>query len=149
MRVDDVLRGKDAPVGTVRMDELVAVALRLLTAEDSGALVVTDPRRTEGGRLAGMLSEREVVRALADRGVGALTLPVSAVMRCRPVCCRRGDPVRRVLLMMEEHEVRHVPVLDGGMLVGVVGLHDLARLADAPTRGRAAELWDFPVAAHQ
>lgn len=127
----------------MRLDETVATALRLLLAEGSGALVVKDACSARGDTLVGVLSEREVVRGLAERGAGVLEQPVTVLMRRDPVCCQPGDPLHRVLRLMDEHAVRHVPVLDGTTLVGIVDGRDLAQ-AEAYTE----ESWGFPVAAH-
>lgn len=144
MRVGDILRGKGTRIGTVRVNETVETALRLLRAEDTDGLVVKDVCRTEGNTVVGVLSEHEVVRGLSERGPSVLAQPVTALMRRDPVSCHPGDPVRRVLELMDEHAVRHVPVLDGATLVGVISVRDLIRFQRAQ-----AEAWDFPVAAHQ
>ena len=134
MRVEDILRRKGTRIGTVRINETVETALRLLKAENTGALVVKDVCRTEGNTVVGVISERDIVRSLTDRGPGILSLPVTAVMSNHPVCCAPGDSVRRVLQLMDEHTVRHIPVLDGASLVGVVSVRDLikAQLEAAP-----------------
>ena len=148
MRVGDILRRKGARIGTVRLSETVAAALRLLLAEDSGALVVKDVRRTEDGTLVSVLSEREVVCGPAERGMGVLEQPVTVLMRRDPVCCRLGDSPHLVLLLMDEQAVRHVPVLDGATLVGIVDGRGLVEAQVAEAEAYAEESWDFPVAAH-
>ncbi|MDQ2104636.1 CBS domain-containing protein [Azospirillum isscasi] len=149
MRVEDILRRKGTRIGTVRINETVETALRLLKAENTGALVVKDVCRTEGNTVVGVISERDIVRGLTDRGPGILALPVTAVMSNHPVCCAPGDSVRRVLQLMDEHTVRHIPVLDGASLVGVVSVRDLikAQLEAAPPDADPGEAVNYPVAA--
>ena len=151
MRVDYILRGKGPRIGTVRVNETVEVALRLLKAEDTDGLVVKDVCRTEGNTVVGVLSDHDVVRALTERGAGVLAQPVTALMRRDPVFCRPGDPLHRVLELMDEHKIRHVPVLDGASLVGLITVADLIRsqIAQMAAGGPADRRWDFPVAAHQ
>ena len=149
MRVEDILRRKGTRIGTVRINETVETALRLLKAENTGALVVKDVCRTEGNTVVGVISERDIVRGLTDRGPGILSLPVTAVMSNHPVCCAPGDSVRRVLQLMDEHTIRHIPVLDGASLVGVVSVRDLikAQLDAAPPDAEPGGVASYPVAA--
>ncbi|MBK3775768.1 CBS domain-containing protein [Azospirillum sp. YIM DDC1] len=151
MRVEDILRRKGTRIGTVRINETVETALRLLKAENTGALVVKDVCRTEGNTVVGVISERDIVRGLTDRGPGILSLPVTSVMSNHPVCCTPGDSVRHVLQLMDEHTVRHIPVLDGASLVGVVSVRDLikAQLDAAPPDAEPGEIVNYPVAAAQ
>jgi len=149
MRVEDILRKKGTRIGMVRVNETVDTALRLMKTENTGALVVKDVCRTEGNTVVGVISERDVARGLVDRGPDILKLPVSALMTRDPFCCHPSDSVRRVLSLMDEHGIRHVPVLDGATLVGVVSVRDLIRrqLEDLPVP--AGDTWDYPVAANQ
>ncbi|ALG73468.1 histidine kinase [Azospirillum thiophilum] len=162
MKVEDILRKKGTRIGMVRVNETVATALRLMKAENTGALVVKDVCRTEGNTVVGVVSERDVVRALVDRGAAILEQPVSALMTRDPYCCSPSDPVRHVLSLMDEHGIRHVPVLEGATLVGVVSVRDLIRrqleemtaaapvpAAVAAADSAAADSWDYPVVANQ
>ncbi len=146
MKVEDILRKKGTRIGMVRVNETVETGLRLMKAENTGALVVKDVCRTEGNTVVGVLSERDVCRALVDRGPAILKQPVSALMTRDPICCHPSDPVQHVLQLMDEHGIRHVPVLEGTTLVGVVSVRDLIRrqLESAP-----GESWSYPVAANQ
>ena len=151
MRVEDILRRKGTRIGMVRINETVETALRLLKAENTGALVVKDVCRTEGNTVVGIISERDIVRGLTDRGPLVLTQPVTALMRRDLVSCAPTDSVRRVLQLMDEHTIRHVPVLDGSALIGVVSVRDIikAQLELAPRDDAGDEAWTYPVAANQ
>ena len=126
MKVEEILRKKKEPrIITIRMNETVEVAIRLLRRENIGALIVKDVVRTEGNTVVGMFSERDVVRALADRGPAALKMRVADLMSRTIVSCSPQDELSRVLELMERHHIRHLPVLDGIAPVGVVSVRDI------------------------
>ena len=122
MRVADILKSKGARVPSVRMHETVEVAARILDQEDLEALVVKDVCGTEGDVVLGMVSGRDIQRALADQGPGVLKKPVSAFLPGRLVCCCPEDSVQHVRDLLEQHHMRHLPVFDGHALVGVLGM---------------------------
>lgn len=124
MYVSEVLRrkpGSPAPV-TVSRDATVNAALDLLAEHGIGALVVSD----DGSSVAGMVSERDVVRRLQSDGVEVLARPVSAIMTAKVLTCRPDDDLDRLAVMMTEHHIRHVPVVDGELL-GVVSIGDVVK----------------------
>jgi CBS domain-containing protein len=125
MLIDTVLRTRQPRIVTVRMTDTVLSAARRLRAEDVGVLVVKDTCATEGDAVLGVISERHVLQAIVDRGMAALTLPVSMLMSRIMVRCQLHDTVVRALALMHEHDVRHLPVLHDDALVGVVSMRDL------------------------
>lgn len=128
MRVEDILRSKESRVVTVRSGSTIEEAIRLMKSENISSLVVKDVCRTEGNALAGVISERDIVYALLDRGPAVLRLPVSTLMTRGPVTCTPKDGLHDVLQLMDRHHVRHLPVLDDGTLVGVISARDVTRL---------------------
>ena len=148
MKVEEILRRKGTRINMVRINETVETALTLMRRENIGALVVKDVCRTEGNTVVGVISERDVVRGLVDRGPAVLALPVSELMSRNPIICRPSDTLRHVLALMDEHAIRHVPVLDEGTLVGVVSVRDLIKNrllafeAEPAIAGTAGERWD-------
>lgn len=120
MKISDILRHKGSSVVTVAPSESVRTVLRLLAEHNVGALVVADD-----DRVAGIISERDIVRWLDDRGEGIVDLPASELMTSGVVTCTRDDDVNRVAADMTELRVRHVPVVDGGRLVGIVTIGDV------------------------
>jgi CBS domain-containing protein len=127
--VDDILREKKSTrIVTVRLRETVATAVALMTRENVSALVVKDVCRTEGNVVVGIFSERDVARALATHGAAALNMPVSSSLD-RPLAqCALRDTVDHVLRLMDEHQVRLLPVLeDNHALAGVVSISDVIR----------------------
>ena len=144
MRVGDILNRKSTRIATVRMNETVGTAARLLRQENVSALVVKDVCRTEGNVAVGMFSERDVVRAVAEHGPAALSLKVSALISVQKlVSCQSADTIAHVRDLMAAHHIRHLPVIDDHTLVGVISMRDISGLPDA---GSAAFVASRPVA---
>ena len=140
MKVEQILRKKGTRIITIRMNETVEVAAGLLRKENIGALVVKDVCRTEGNTVVGMFSERDVVCALADHGPAVLKMRVADLMSRKVVSCRHSDELSDILELMARHQIRHLPVLDGVAMIGVVSIRDiLVEFAGAePHHGKAA-----------
>jgi len=122
MKVSSVLTRKGAAVVTAGPDIAVRTAAHRLKLDNIGALVVVD-----GGRMVGLVGERDIVRALADHGEAALQLPVSVLMTRAPVTCRPDDKLAHVMALMTRHRTRHVPVLENGALCGVISIGDVVK----------------------
>ncbi len=139
MLIERIVREKGADVATIRGDALVAAAVAELRRWNVGALVVTD----ESGPLAGIISERDVVRAIASEGVAALDGPVSAIMSTDVVTCGRDATVEEVMRLMTERRVRHLPVVEGGALVGIVSIGDVVKNRLGELESEARSLVDY------
>jgi len=122
MLVSDILKSKGSAVISATPGDSVAEAARVLTERHIGALVVL-----EGERLAGILSERDIVRALARQGPGCLEGPVSALMTAKVVTCTLGHSIAEVMEMMTNSRIRHLPVVDKGRLAGMVSIGDVVK----------------------
>jgi len=125
MLVADLMKLKSARVPTIRMSETVEMAATLLNRERIGAVVVKDACGSEGDTILGIFSERDVVRAVAERGLAALKAPVSDLMSRNMISCTMDDTVDHVRALMDEHHVRHLPVLEEHQLVGVLSIRDV------------------------
>jgi CBS domain-containing protein len=101
----------------------LAAAVKLLAAHRIGALLI----RGAGGRLAGILSERDIVRALAEHGAGALALPVGQVMTREVETCGEDETVAGIMERMTAGKFRHMPVLSDGKLVGLISIGDVVK----------------------
>jgi CBS domain-containing protein len=123
MRISDILRVKGTRVVTVTPDSDVTSLLSTLAEHKIGAVVVS----ADGGRVDGIVSERDVVRALAARGAAVLTEPVAAIHTTQVRSVAPDAAVEDVERLMTEHRFRHVPVLDGGRLAGVVSIGDVVK----------------------
>ncbi|BBX87068.1 CBS domain-containing protein [Mycolicibacterium aubagnense] len=122
MRIADVLSNKGAAVATIAPTTTVSQLLASLAALNIGAMVVVGP---EG--LAGIVSERDVVRELHKRGGGLLGQPVSEIMTTVLATCTPRDTVDHLVVLMTQNRVRHVPVLDDGRLAGIVSIGDIVK----------------------
>ena len=122
MRIVDVLRNKGAAVVTVNANATVGELLAGLAENNIGAMVVMG---AEG--VAGIVSERDVVRQLHAHGASVLSRPVSKIMTTELATCTKSDSVDAVSMLMTENRVRHVPVLDGKNLIGIVSIGDVVK----------------------
>jgi CBS domain-containing protein len=122
MLVSQILRTKGDQVYTVGPAETVAGVAALLTQRKVGALVVL-----EADRVVGIVSERDVVRALAEAGVGALKHPVSDFMTPDVLYGEPGETVDSLLGRMTDRRIRHLPICKNERLLGIVSIGDLVK----------------------
>jgi CBS domain-containing protein len=124
MNVTAILSAKGANVVTIEPTATLAKAAARLAERHIGALVVTGP----DDRVIGILSERDVVFALAGRGAEALDMPLSEAMTRKVFTCRPGDTVLSIMEQMTGGKFRHVPVVEEGRLAGIVSIGDVVKL---------------------
>lgn len=122
MLIAELLRAKGSDVVTVRPGTSVSELLDRLARHNIGAVVVA-----EAGRVAGIVSERDVVRRLAEQGASLLDRPVSEIMTSAVITCKTSDTVDALTVLMTENRVRHVPVLAADALVGIVSIGDVVK----------------------
>ena len=139
MLINEILRSKGDLVFTVGPDDPVADAVALLHQRKVGALVVLDGQ----GRVAGIFSERDVVRCIAEEGAGGLAQPVGAVMTKAVVTARVEETVDSLLGRMTDRRIRHLPVCEGEKLVGMVSIGDLVKCKIAETVAEAQSLKQY------
>lgn len=123
MTVKAILSRKGTAVVTIAPAASLADAIKLLSSHRIGAVIVADPE----GRVIGVLSERDIVRALADRGAAALDLRVEQVMTRRVVTTVETDTVGEIMERMTAGKFRHIPVVEDDRLVGVVSIGDVVK----------------------
>ena len=123
MRVKDVLRNKGPIVVTVRPDATCRALLTLLAERNIGAVVVSE----DGVTVGGIVSERDVVRRLNDRGDAVLDGPVSDIAVWQVSTCGLDDHVDELCTTMTQRRIRHLPVVDHGRLVGIVSIGDMVK----------------------
>jgi CBS domain-containing protein len=121
MHISDVLDRKGRKVASVLPDDTVSHAVRLLAERGIGAVVVEDRWQ----HLVGIFSERDLVRLLAQHGPTVLAESVEKVMTHNVITCGPADPIDDILGVMTTRKIRHVPVLDGERLAGIVSIGDL------------------------
>lgn len=122
MNVQSILGRKGTDVATIAQTASVCDAVRLLDQRRIGALVVSG----DGRAIEGIISERDIVRVAADGRLDDLS--VGAVMSTQVVTCTSGDGVDRLMELMTERRIRHLPVVDGqGHLAGIVSIGDVVK----------------------
>ena len=144
MRISDVLRVKGTQVVTVTPDTIVRRLLAVLAEHRIGAVVVSH----DGTSVEGIVSERDIVRALATRGAVVLSEPVTAIYTAEVRTVTLRTPIEEVMHMMTEHRVRHAPVVANGGLRGIVSIGDVVknRIDDLETERNA--LTDYITGTH-
>jgi CBS domain-containing protein len=119
----EIITGNKSPVVTIKSDEKVSAAVKIMAEKNIGALLVMDK-----DKLVGILSERDMVRKLLASGKSPKDTPVSAIMTAHPYCADPGKSVEACIAIMSEHRFRHLPVLDkNNKLLGMVSMGDLVR----------------------
>jgi CBS domain-containing protein len=124
MTVKAILSRKGNDVITVEPTVTLSAAVNILAEHRIGALVVVAGADEQ---VAGILSERDIVRALAQRGPGALQEAVGQVMTRRVVTCTESDTVAALMERMTQGKFRHLPVVERGKLVGLVSIGDVVK----------------------
>jgi len=122
MRIQELLKGKGPDVVTVTSDATIGQLVQTLADHRIGAVVVVDD-----GAITGIISERDVVRALPRGDTGLLDAPVSSLMTSDVVTCTPDDEVSALAASMTEHRFRHLPVVRDGELVGIVSIGDIVK----------------------
>lgn len=139
MLVNSILKAKGRDVFSVGPDVSVLETARILRQKRIGAVLVCDG----DGALLGVLSERDIVRALADDGINVLETPVRALMTRDVVTCRPTDSIDSLMALMTDRRIRHIPVLDHGGLVGLVSIGDVVKHRIAETEMEAEALKSY------
>jgi CBS domain-containing protein len=136
MLVSQILKAKGDMVFTISPSETVQAATAMLLERRVGALIVLDGH----DEVAGILSERDVVRVVAEAGPDALTRPVSSCMTRDVVFAEPGETVDALMTRMTDRRFRHLPVCKGKALVGIVSIGDLVKAKIAETEAEAQGL---------
>lgn len=124
MLVSDLIRRKGSSVASAPPDTTVAALLDLLAERGIGAVVVSADGRT----VAGIVSERDIVRALRTTGAALLDAPISEVMTADVVVTAPSDTVEGLMVLMTERRIRHVPVVAaGGSMAGIISIGDVVK----------------------
>ncbi len=121
--VRDMLKAKGSAVYAVRPDESVYEALKLMADRNIGAVLVT----RDDGQLVGILSERDYARKVVLRGQTSRDTPVSAIMTSSVVSVRPDITIEQCMGLMTMRHIRHLPVTDGGLPIGMVSIGDIGK----------------------
>ena len=122
MTVRAILDTKGHQVESIQPGAKLSAAVKILGEKRIGAILVTNL-----GRIEGILSERDIVRVLSERGADVLDEPVSNVMTRKVVSCRQSDTVSSIMEMMTLGKFRHLPVVEDGKVVGLISIGDIVK----------------------
>lgn len=139
MNVAAILKAKGSDVFTTTPDTTLMEVVRLLRERRIGGVIVTDSK----GGIAGIISERDIVRMLAENGPVILNMPVSQGMTKKVICCRRADTVDHVMAEMTAGRFRHLPVIEDGQLAGLISIGDVVKFKIAEAEMEAAAMRDY------
>ena len=122
MTVRAILDTKGHQVVSVALDAKVSAAVKILSQKRIGAVLVMN-----GSKIEGILSERDVVRVLGERGASALDEPVKTAMTAKVVTCRQADSVGHIMEKMTQGKFRHLPVVENERVVGLISIGDVVK----------------------
>lgn len=139
MHVANLLTTKGREIATISQERTVSDALAILKERGIGALVVTGANQP----LVGIVSERDVVRALATHGADALNLTVADLMTANVTVCDETTLVTKLMGLMTSQHIRHVPVMDQNQLVGLVSIGDVVKACFDELEHEKQDLLDY------
>jgi CBS domain-containing protein len=139
MQVDNILQSKGAAVFTVAAGAPLSEAVKMLNTHKIGAVVVVDAK----GKVAGILSERDIVRRLDGDAAALLASPVRTAMTPKVITTTRDASVSDLMELMTRHRIRHLPVVEAGRLVGIVSIGDVVKRKIEETEFEATALREY------
>ena len=137
-RVADILQGKQRDVLQIRGDASVYDAVKTMVEANVGSLLVTD-----GGDIAGIVTERDYLRRVAVEGRDDAATPVREIMSAPVICVTPDTGIDECMALMTERRIRHVPVVDGGALVGMISIGDLVKFQSTQQSVQIKYLTDY------
>ena len=144
MKIADVLKGKGSSVVTTRPDSTIDTVIRRMRLERIGAVIISP----DGKSIIGILSERDIVRALAEHGAALLAYKAQDLMTREVVTCSREDTLQSVMVKMTQRRIRHLPVVEQGRLAGIVSIGDAVKSRLEEVELEANVLRDAYLASH-
>lgn len=139
MKVEQILQSKGAAVFSVEETDVIADAVSVLNEKNIGAVVVRDG----AGGVVGILSERDIVRRLGEKGTDALALTVGECMTPEPYTCTPDTTLDELMAQMTDKRIRHLPVIHSGKLVGVISIGDVVKRKIDEAEFEAKALKDY------
>ena len=148
MKVSDILDAKGNAVTTIRPDVKISTVVRRLRLEGIGALVVSEDGIEDSAQVVGIISERDIVRGLAEEGAELLEKRVLDLMTSPVKTCTLEANIKDVMAVMTRSRVRHLPVVEDGRLVGIVSIGDVVKNRLEEVELEADVLRDAYIASH-
>lgn len=139
MNVATILKSKGSTIITTTPETSVQEIAKSLAKHKIGCIVVTHADNA----IAGIVSERDIVRSIASVGMSALERPVSSCMTKNVVTCRESDTIDQLMAEMTAGRFRHLPVVDGDVLIGLISIGDVVKLRIAEAEMEAAAMRDY------
>ena len=144
MKIGDVLKRKGSGVVTMRSDSTIDTVVRRMRLERIGAVIISP----DGKSVVGILSERDILHALAEHGTALLALKAEDLMTREVVTCSREDTLQSVMVKMTQRRIRHLPVVEQGQLAGIVSIGDAVKSRLEEVELEANVLRDSYLATH-
>ncbi len=144
MKVSDILGSKGNVVSTIRPETAISTVVRRLKLEGIGALVVSE----DAVQVVGIISERDIVRGLADGGAELMESRVHDLMTSPVKTCSLDANVKDVMAVMTRSRIRHLPVVEDGRLVGIISIGDVVKNRLEEVEMEAGVLRDAYIASH-
>lgn len=144
MNVDAILKEKGRRVITMRPNSPLATVIRRMKLEHIGAVILSD----DGATIDGILSERDIVNGLAERGVDLLECKAADIMTREVITCAPGDNIKQVMVKMTVQRIRHVPVMQDNQLAGLISIGDVVKHRLQEAEMETTILRDAYLAAH-
>jgi CBS domain-containing protein len=144
MKIGDVLKRKGSGVVTMRSDATIDTVVRRMRLERIGAVVISP----DGKSVNGILSERDILHALAEHGTALLALKAEDLMTREVVTCSLEDTLQSVMVKMTQRRIRHLPVVEQGQLAGIVSIGDAVKSRLEEVELEANVLRDSYLATH-
>jgi len=144
MKIGDVLKRKGSGVVTMRSDSSIDTVVRRMRLERIGAVIISP----DGKSVIGILSERDILHALAEHGTALLALKAEDLMTREVVTCSREDTLQSVMVKMTQRRIRHLPVVEQGQLAGIVSIGDAVKSRLEEVELEANVLRDSYLATH-
>jgi CBS domain-containing protein len=135
MRVQEMLMTKSSDIYSIRPDDSIEEALQALAEKNVGVLLVMD-----GDKLVGIVSERDIVREAAELGVALFTETVGSIMTADLIIASPDDELGYLITTMTNQRIRHLPVMDGDELVGIISIGDVVKSMQAMYEGELHHL---------
>jgi CBS domain-containing protein len=144
MKIGDVLKRKGSGVVTMRSDSTIDTVVRRMRLERIGAVIIS----SDGKSVIGILSERDILHALAEHGTALLALKAEDLMTREVVTCSLEDTLQSVMVKMTQRRIRHLPVVEQGQLAGIVSIGDAVKSRLEEVELEANVLRDSYLATH-
>lgn len=139
MAVSHILGGKSKALITAKPGDTVVEIARKLASNRIGAVVVID----DSGSIQGIVSERDIVRLMAEQGGGALTSKAGDLMTRQVRTCKVGDSEAELMALMTQHRIRHLPVVENGKPIGMVSIGDIVKYRIEAIEREAEEMKSY------